>query len=595
MKRILCFFLLFLFPNVSALASTSLPVDPTCMNIYEIQEAIDKGYLTYESLMKFYLERIEAYDSQYHAFITLNENALEQARQMDLEYREKGRRSLIHGLPIAIKDNIDVVGFPTTAGTKALLDSYPYQNAPLIQKLLDAGAIVIGKTNMSEFALYAAESNSSFGKVTNAYHTKYTSYGSSGGTAVAVAANLAVAGIGTDTGVSIRVPSSANGVVGMRSTYGLVNTEGVIKFDDSRDVVGPITRNVEDNAILLSILTDNKISYETSLKKDLTGIRIGVLTPYLYSSNRGIRALVNSALEELKSLGAEIVPITYFYNGYYKFIGETFCYDFNQYIEGTNSQIRSFNDLVKTKAYVNPLGDLNYYCTSDFRNTSYYSQLMKERESFKKHITTQFEKNEVDVVLYPTLMEQTRLLANAKGNSISSISWAIAPQTGFPTLTMPVGYYNEFPYGVDLLSLANKEELIYQVAYAYQAKTHVYKNPSIAPSLYEVAEDVFKLQDYYENFQTEDYSDLTLDVQKFFLHYDSYVDLDAIILELIDRYERRPAEIIVLKKQQAEELQRRQMLEICSLVVLIFIVGSFIFFLRGKRIKPYEEGELLEM
>lgn len=258
MKWIVRFFLLLFFIPSGFVFASSLPVDPSYMNIYEIQEAIDYGYFTYETLMKFYLERIEAYDEQYHAFITLNEDALKQARQMDLEYQKTGRRSLLHGLPIAVKDNIDVVGFPTTAGTKALLDSYPYKNAPLIQKLLDAGAIIIGKTNMSEFALYAAESNSSFGKVTNAYHTKYTSYGSSGGTAVAVAANFAVAGIGTDTGVSIRLPSSANGVVGMRGTYGLIDTDGIIKFDDSRDVAGPITRNVEDNAILLSILTDIK-------------------------------------------------------------------------------------------------------------------------------------------------------------------------------------------------------------------------------------------------------------------------------------------------------------------------------------------------
>lgn len=572
-----------------------MPVDPTSMNIYEIQKAVDKGYLSYETLMKFYLERIEAYDSSYHAFITVNENALEEARKMDEEYRQHGRRSLLHGLPIAVKDNIDVVGFPTTGGAKALLDSYPYQNAPLIQKLLDAGAIIIGKTNMSEFALYAAESNSSFGKVTNAYNVKYTSYGSSGGTAVAVAANLAVAGIGTDTGVSIRVPSSANGVVGMRGTYGLVNTDGIIKFDDSRDVAGPITRNVEDNAIMLSILTDNKISYEKSFKTDLTGIRIGVLTPYVNSSPSGVRSLINTALEELESLGAEIVPITYFYDGYYKFIGETFCYDFNNYIKGTNSQIKNFNDFVRTKAYVNPLADLNYYCTSDFRDTSYYKQLMKERTSFTNRIIGYFEKNDVEVVLYPTLMEQTRLLANAKGNSISSISWALAPQTGFPALTMPVGYYKDFPYGVELFSLANKEELLYQIAYAYQAKTHVYQNPSIAPSLYEVALEVSKLQEYYENYQIEGYYDLTLDTQKFFQKYDSYTDVDQVISELIGRYEKRPEEIILLKKQQEQEAKERQHFLTCFILVLLFIVIKLFFFFKGKGRKPFDEGELLEM
>lgn len=220
---------------------------------------------------------------------------------------------------------------------------------------------------------------------------------------------------------------------------------------------------------------------------------------------------------------------------------------------------------------------------------------MKERENFKKHITSQFEKNKVDVVLYPTLMEQTKLLTNAKGNSVSSISWALAPQTGFPTLTMPIGYYNDFPYGVDLLSLSNKEELLYQIAYAYQTKTHVYKTPSIAPLLYEVETEVFKLQEYYENFQTEDYYDLTLDVQEFFRDYDSYVDLNTTILEFIDRYEKRPDEISALKKQKEEDARKRQVFEICSIIVLIFILIGFIFFIKGKRKKTLDEGELLEM
>ena len=250
MKKLLLLLLLIPF-KINALERAIVDINE--LNIYEIQEYVDQGYLTYEKIVKLYLDRINEYNEQYNALITINENALEEAKKLDIEYQEKGRRSLIFGLPVIVKDNIDVKGMPTTNGTKALLDSYPYENSYAVQKLIDNGAIIIGKANMDEFAFNATFTHSSFGYTYNAFNTNYSSYGSSGGSAVSVAANLAVYALGTDTGSSVRVPSSANGVVGLRPSYDLINTSGVIKFEETRDVVGVITKYVSDNAIVLDI------------------------------------------------------------------------------------------------------------------------------------------------------------------------------------------------------------------------------------------------------------------------------------------------------------------------------------------------------
>ena len=280
MKKIIIFLILLL--PINSLALTKSVVDINNLNIYQIQEYVDKGYLTYEEITKIYLERINEYNEQYNAIITVNDKALEQAKKLDKEYKENGKRSLLHGIPILVKDNIDVKGMPTTAGAKALLDSYPYENAPIIQKLVDAGAIIIAKTNMDEFAFNAAYSHSSFGYVYNAYNIKYSSYGSSGGTAVGVASNLAVAGIGTDTGSSIRIPSAANGLVGLRPTYDSINANGIIKFESLRDVAGPITKYVTDNAIILEIIDEKDTNYQDNFKiENLNGIKIGVFKSVL--------------------------------------------------------------------------------------------------------------------------------------------------------------------------------------------------------------------------------------------------------------------------------------------------------------------------
>ena len=211
--------LFFLFSSVSAL--TKVPVDVTTMSIEQLLDAMDKGYLTSEQLVNVYLERIEAYDDMFNSINQLNDKALEQAKVLDKEREEGKLRGRLHGIPILVKCNIDAYGMPTTGGTKALKDNYPKENAYVVQKLVNEGAIVLGSTNMSEMAFSAGNSYSSYGYVRNVFNTEYTSYGSSGGFAVAVAAAFAAVSLGTDTNSSVRIPAAGAGLVGIRPTLGL--------------------------------------------------------------------------------------------------------------------------------------------------------------------------------------------------------------------------------------------------------------------------------------------------------------------------------------------------------------------------------------
>ena len=259
---------------------TEAPIDILEMSIVEMQHAVDLGLINYETIAKIYLERIEEYNDEFKAVISVNENIVEEAKKCDEEYAKNGRKSELFGIPIILKDNIDYVGLPTTAGAKGLSDNYPKTNSTVAQNLIDAGALIIGKANMSEFAFSAAISKSSYGTVKNAYNTAYTSYGSSGGTAVAVSTGMAVAGVGTDTNSSIRVPSSAANLYGLRPTYGLLSGDGIIKYDASRDTAGPMTKYAEDNEIMLDAMANNNKEY-TKNEIDVKTLKVGVLTQFV--------------------------------------------------------------------------------------------------------------------------------------------------------------------------------------------------------------------------------------------------------------------------------------------------------------------------
>lgn len=516
------------------LHATSSIINIDKLNIVEIQENIDKGYLTYETLTKIYLERIEKYNEQYNAIITINQNAIAEAKLLDEEYKKSGRRSLMHGIPIIVKDNIDVKGLPTTNGTKALLDSYPYENAPIIQKLIDAGAIVLAKTNMDEFAFHAEHSSSSFGMVKNAYNLEYSSYGSSGGTAVGVAAGLAVAGIGTDTGSSIRIPASANNLVGLRPTTSLIDNKGIIKFEVTRDVAGPITKYVIDNAIMLEIINNQGKKY-TNFNKDISEIKIGVFKDQYNRATSFIKDLMSKQIEKLKSLGATVEFVNSF-SPNYQFNANTLCYEFNEYLKGTTSKIKSLNDLIKTKEYTHHIeGYNNSYCNYDYSKTQAFKNYLENRNNNINYANNKF--GDYDAFIYPTIKNEVVKLTNINNYKVKTFSSSIAPLVGFPAISIPIGFYNNLPYGMEILAKANNEEILYTIAYNLEKDNNFYEQPEIAPSLYTINNNISILLNYYENFNEAKFEEAKKKTKAFLDNYNNIDDKDETIELLIKEYE----------------------------------------------------------
>jgi amidase len=233
------------------------PVDLTQASIADLEQAMDHGRLTSEQLTKLYLARIKAYDKQgpaINAVITLNPNALQTARALDAERKAKGPRGALHGIPVILKDNYDTADLPTTAGSFMLKGSSPPQDAFLVKKLREAGAIILAKVNLSEFASGGAHSSLG-GQTLNPHDLTRTPAGSSGGTGAGVAAVFAPLGMGTDTGGSIRGPSTANGVVGLKPTHGLLSRSGIVPLALSFDTGGPLALNVADIAAALGVMT----------------------------------------------------------------------------------------------------------------------------------------------------------------------------------------------------------------------------------------------------------------------------------------------------------------------------------------------------
>ena len=246
--------------GVAQSISESPAFDLETATIEDINAAFDAGVLTSVRLLELYLARIDAYDDRgprINALITLNANVLSAAADLDQEREASGPRGPLHGIPVLLKDNYDTADMPTTAGSVALAGSVPKDDAFVVAKLRQAGAIILGKVNMSEFATPAGRgSYSSLNDVTlNPYNLRRDPGGSSGGTGAAIAANFATFGLGTDTGGSIRGPAAANGLVGIRPTYGLLSRDGIIPQAPSLDVPGPMAHNVTDAAIALGVMT----------------------------------------------------------------------------------------------------------------------------------------------------------------------------------------------------------------------------------------------------------------------------------------------------------------------------------------------------
>ena len=483
--------------------------------IADIHHHVKAGNLTFRQLVQMYLDRIEAYDQQsgLNAFVVLNPDALSRADELDAEFQRTGQFRPLHGIPTVVKDTYDTPDLQTAGGSLALKGSLPPDDAFQIRKIREAGAIILGKTNMAELAWSPYVTVSSIDGITrNPYDLSRVPAGSSGGTAAAIAANLGVIGLGTDTGNSIRGPSSHNGLVGIRSTIGLTSRDGIVPLFLRNDIGGPMCRTVEDAVRVLEVIaghdpqdpvTEASIgraedSYLKFLDKDgLKGARIGVFRYHLdqETTDPEIRRLTNRAIEELGALGAVMVEMGIprfeeMIHGKdksepWRLWCNTFRYDFNNYLAslGPEAPYRNLEEVVASGLYLPYIdGRMKFALEQDLnpagRNCASV-KLEARNQEFRSAIQAAMDESEVDAFVYPTWSNQPRKIGDMDSPNGDN-SQHLSPHTGMPAITVPTGFTNDhgLPAGLTFIAKEFEEGKLIRYTYAYEQGTRHRKPPA---------------------------------------------------------------------------------------------------------------------
>lgn len=510
-KKIFILFLI-LIP-INAFALTKAPIDITKETVASLSKSLDEEIITSEELINIYLERIKKYNDQYNALITINESAINEAKELDKERQNGNIKSSIHGIPIIVKDNIDVLGTATTAGSKALSDNYPNEDALIIRKLKDAGAIIIAKANMSKFAFYASSSSGDYGTVKNAYNLAYSSYGSSGGSAVSVALNFAPIAIGTDTNASVRLPAQAASLIGYRPTLGLISRTGIIPYDPERDTPGIIGKTIEDIITITNIIkgkdeNDDKTYDSETLKIseiNLQNITLGISETFLNGSNENIlsenketneevKNLLTSALDKIKDSGITIKVIENYYTTTVdsdvakSYSGYQFCDKFNEYILNHQGSIKTFEEL----AALTP-GLEGYVEECNSKTDQIYKDGLKQE--YKDYIEDIMKENNLDAIIYPSSKNKILELGTT---GIINLSAHASSTINYPSITIPIGYDSDnLPYSLEIMTKTQNDEFLLSLANKINS-LRLYESKNPLSSLYEVDEEVTKLIQKYD-------------------------------------------------------------------------------------------------
>lgn len=472
----------------------ALPIDPVETTVAEVHAAMRAGTLTSRALVEAYLARIEAYDDTLNAILLVNPNALVEADRLDSLYRASGQLLPLHGIPILVKDNYDTFDLPTTAGSAALAGLVPPDDAFQVRKLREAGAIVLAKTNMAEWAFSPYLTESSMGGVTrNPYDLSRVPAGSSGGTAAGIAANLGLIGLGTDTGNSIRGPSGHNALVGIRSTMGLTSRDGIVPLYLRNDIGGPMARTVEDAARVLDVIAGydpaDPVTARSEGRKpasyldflDPTGLdsaRIGVFRWYLRpdSTHPEVLSLTERALADMEALGAVIVdpfevpdlPLTE------DIWCEVFAHDVAAYFatRGPDFPYRTLRDVYATGRYAPYIeGSLKFAAEwTEPPCPDVYTHEPNIR--FRETLLAAMDAAGVDAVVYPTWSWPARKIGDLDSPSGDNSQY-LSPQSGLPAIQVPTGFTTEgLPVGMTFIGRAFSEADLIRFAYAYEQATH---------------------------------------------------------------------------------------------------------------------------
>lgn len=484
---------------------------PLEKDILELQQAMDAGELTSVELTQYYLGRIAAYDRQgpkLNAIITVNPNALADAAQLDEERRSSGKRSPLHGIPVVIKDNMDTLDMPTTAASTVLAENKPTRDAFIVAKLRAAGAVILAKTNLSEFACHGWTEGTLIGQTLNPYDLTRTPGGSSGGTGSAVAANFAAAGLGTDTVNSVRSPASATNLVGFRPTTGLFSRGGIMPVSKTQDSAGTLTRSVADAAALFDVCTGfdpadsasaeqvGKVpgTYTAYLKADgLRGKRLGLLINNCGCSPE-VQAVMDTACEAIRAAGAEIIPVDVpeFEVGrvgdecdvqYFEFKEQMDAY----LAEAENCPVESFQALSDSGKVFLEVGEFMEECTAVVapdQIEDYKDRLLAIRRNRVLAFNV-MAKYGLDAFLYPhqkILVQETGLRSQAGRNGM------LASVMSFPAVTVPAGFSQPtadapigVPVGIEFMARPWDEPLLFEIASSFEHTAPSRKLPIVTP------------------------------------------------------------------------------------------------------------------
>ncbi|HBG91916.1 MAG: aspartyl/glutamyl-tRNA amidotransferase subunit A [Nitrospirae bacterium GWF2_44_13] len=474
------------------------------LNIFEARELLDKRKITARELLNAIYQRIESVDGKVKAFLTLSKEQANEMADAAQKQINEGRPLTIQGIPVAIKDNMCTKGIRTTCSSKILENFIPPYESAVTSRLSENGYVLIGKTNLDEFAMGSSTENSGFFTTRNPWDIERIPGGSSGGSAAAVAADECIAALGSDTGGSIRQPAALCGVVGLKPTYGRVSRYGLVAFASSLDQIGPITKNVKDSAILLNIISGKDPFDSTSapvavpdftkvLGNEIKGLKIGIPREYFIKGmDREIEESVKTAIKKLESLGAIPVEIslphteyavaTYYVLATSEASSNLARYDGVKYgfrAEGKdlmemymNTRAQGFGAEVKRRIM------LGTYALS----SGYYDAYYKKAQQARTLIKADFEKafNSVDMIVTPTSPtaafksgEKTDDPLQMYLSDIFTISVNLA---GIPAISIPCGFTsNNLPIGLQIIGKHFDEESILKAAYAYEQSTDWHK------------------------------------------------------------------------------------------------------------------------
>ncbi len=485
--------------------------------VTDLQALMTKGEMSAKDIAEMYLKRIASIDKQINSIIEINPDAVSIAEQMDRERKSGKVRGPLHGIPVVLKDNIDTADkMKTTAGSLALLNApTPKQDAFIVQKLREAGAVVLAKTNLSEWANFRDNDSISGwsgrgGQTRNPYILDRNPCGSSSGTAVAISANLAAIGIGTETDGSIVCPSSICGIVGLKPTIGMVSRSGIIPIAHSQDTAGPMTRSVADAAAMLNVLDAadprdgitaerkrERVDYTAFLKPDgLKGTRIGVVRNF-FGRRKEVDKVMEASLDVMKRSGAEMIDVTIdsigkFGAAEFEVLLYEFKADLERYLVERGAEHKTLEDLIQFNSD-NAARSLKYFGQSIFEaaakkgplTTKEYTDALalSKRLTQAEGIDLVMDKNKLDALVGPS-NAPSWLIDTVNGDCGSGYvsSSSIAAVAGYPNITVPAGFERELPMGISFFGRAWSEATLIKIAYSFEQMIKARRKPKMLPT-----------------------------------------------------------------------------------------------------------------